>query len=185
MSSLTRSVLSTFLLATPVLAESTGLVRGDGGPAAGVFAVTQVLGWLLAGSVARDLVHAAPGLSRWGSRLVFAGVALQVLFALAYGVTWAALGEPAEASFLAFLLGFVFLTVGGVLWALRLRRTPYVLAGAGLALVSLLGFAAIAVGDNVFHEVSLVASYAGWALVGWGLRPRAAVGMEPVSASSR
>ncbi len=185
MSSLTRSALASLLLAAPVLAESTGLVRGDGGPGVGVFAATQVVGWLLAGSVARDLVIVIAARSRWGSRLVLGGIGLQVVFALAYGLSWALAGEAAEASFWAFLLGFVCLTVGGVMWALRLRRTPNALAGVGLGLVSLLGLAAIAVGDSVVHEVTLVGSYAAWVLVGSGVRPRSAVGVERVSASSR
>ena len=177
-----RSVLAALLLAAPVAAEASGLVDGDALAGHVVFAGCQLAGWMLVGSVARELAAEAPGAGRWAPRLLLAGVACQVLFAAAYLVSVVVTGEPWENAFLAFLLGFLLLTVGGGLGAWRLRRTARPTA-AGLAGVAGLGLAAVLVGDSVVHEVALVGSYLAWVLVGHGVaterRP------DRVSAASR
>ena len=178
-----RSVLAALLLAVPVAAEAVHLLDDDPAWATVTFALTQVAGWLLVGTVVRDLAAAAGGAGRWGSRLVGAGVTFQLVFAVAYLVSWAVAGEPAGATFVAFSLGLLCLTVGGLLWAARLRRTAYAGAGLGLASVAVLGFVAIAVGDHVLHDVALLGSYLSWTVVGRGVAP--ARGREPVSAGSR
>ncbi len=71
--------------------------------------------------------------------------------------------------FVAFLLGFLALTAGGVIWGVRLRRNRRAApAGAGLLAVAVLGFLAMALGMDPFHDVFLLSSYAAWVAVGMG-----------------
>jgi hypothetical protein len=93
-------------------------------------------------------------------------------------------GGAWEGSFVAFLLGFLALTVGGTLWAVRLRRGPHRTAAMGLAAVAGLGLVAIAAGDNVVHEVALAGSYLAWVIVGRGVTVESAAA-RPVTAESR
>lgn len=60
------------------------------------------------------------------------------------------------------------ITIGGLLWGASLRRTGLSLAGRGLQAVAVCGFLAMGVGDNLFHDVFLLASYASWLAVGAG-----------------
>lgn len=162
-----RSVLAWMLLALPVAAEALHMLDDESPGGDELFAITQLLGWLLVWTVVRDL-RAIAGSSRWGPLLVTAGVAFQAGFAAVYLVSSLVTGEPAAASFIAFLLGFLALTVGGLVWSFRLRRTPWALARLGLVGVAVLGLVAIAAGDNVAHEVALQGSYLSWILVGLG-----------------
>ena len=177
-----RSVLAALLLAAPVAAEASGLVDGDALAGHVVFAGCQLVGWLLVGSVVRDVVRGRPGAGRWASRLLLAGVTCQVVFASAYLLSVVVTGEPWEGTFLAFLLGFLLLTTGGGLGAVRLRPTAP-RAAVGLAAVAGLGLVAVLVGDTVVHEVALVGSYLAWVLV--GSSPTTAPVAERVSAGSR
>ena len=168
MSTFVRSVIAALLLAVPVAAEAVSIIEDEATGMFALFGLTQVAGWLLAGTVVRDLSAGGGAASQWGSRLVMLGVAFQLLFALATFLSWAFTGEPAEASFIAFGLGFICLTVGGLMWAVRLRRTGSLAATFGLAGVAVLGFVAIAAGDNIVHEIALQGSYLAWVLVGVG-----------------
>ena len=176
-----RSTLAALLLAVPVVAEATGLLDGDAVVGQVGFAASQLVGWLLVGSGVRDLPKHL-GTGRWAPRLLLAGAACQVGFAATYLVSVLVTGEPWEAAFVAFLLGFLLLTTGGGLGAVRLRRTSST-AAAGLAGVAGLGLVAVVVGDTVVHEVALVGSYLAWILVGRGLAPAAVA--DRVSAASR
>ena len=185
MSPFVRSSIAALLLAVPVVVEATQLVAAEG-MAEIAFVVGQLAGWLLIATVVRDLMSVAGGASRWGSRLVLAGVAFQVLFATAYGGSLLLTGGAAEASFLAFLLGFVCLTVGGALWSWRLhRRAGHREASLGLGGVAIFGFLAMAVGDNVVHEITLPLSYLAWTLVGRGIGSRSHPADVDLSAGSR
>lgn len=184
MNPLPRAVAAALLLAVPVVAETTGLIEGEGGMHA-LFALTQLAGWLLLATVCRTLAAAEPA-GRWGPRLVLVGVGFLALFGALYLATYLVLGEPAEAVFLTYLLGFPALTVGGLVWARRLRRTPRRLSGVGLALVGVLGLAAILLSADPFHDIALVGSYLAWIVVGLGATPQPATGRsERVSAGSR
>ena len=166
MSTQMRSVVASLLLAVPVVAETTH-VTGDQWWGEVSFAVTQAAGWTLLATVVRALPAGTAGSGRWGRRLVMGGVALEATFALLYLATYAASGEPSVAVWPVFLAGFLALTAGCVIWARGLRRlASYRLAGTGLMGVAVLGFAAMAIGSDPFHDIALVGSYLAWIVVG-------------------
>ena len=163
-----RSALAALALAVPVLAEVARPELFDGTWGHLVFAASQLLGWLLVAAVVRGAPAAASAASPRGRRVVLLACGLQLAFAGVYGVT-AIDGEPYEGSFVLFLLGFVSLLVGGLLWAARLRRVSSArVAGRGLLAVAVLGALAVLVGSDPFHDVLLVSSYAAWVVVGRG-----------------
>jgi hypothetical protein len=187
MNALIKSAVAAALLAVPVAVEI--LVRSDHLAlwSHGVFAASQLVGWTLLLSLSR-LLSARAGGSRWGSRLVQAGCVLQLVFAVGYGITALVQGEPFEGMFVAFLLGFLALTAGGLAWGIRLLRARSAApAGTGLLAVAVLGFLAMAVGVDPFHDIFLLSSYAAWVAVGLGADGAAAgqVGQELVSDASR
>lgn len=184
MSPFVRASIAALLLAVPVVAEAAHLVASEGSAEAG-FVLGQLVGWLLVATVVRDLLSVARGASRWGSRLIMAGVTFQVLFAVVYLGSWLLFGEPSEASFVAFLLGFLCLTVGGALWSWRLRRTALKKVALGLGGVAGFGLLAIAVGDSVLHEITLPLSYVAWVLVGYGVESPKRPADQEISAGSR
>jgi hypothetical protein len=168
MNALIRSAVAAVLLIVPVAVET--LVRSDHLAlwSHGVFVVSQLAGWCLLLSLSRLLAARAGG-SRWGSRLVQAGCLLQLVFAAGYGITTAVQGEPSEAMFVFFLLAFLSLTAGGLTWGIRLLRAHRAApAGSGLLAVGVLGFLAMAVGMDPFHDIFLLSSYAAWVAVGLG-----------------
>ncbi len=168
MSATTRSTLAAAVLALPVLAEIAWPARFDAANAHVSFAASQLVGWALLASVVLGAPAAARTASPRGRRVVLAGCALQVSFATLYGAT-AFDGEPLEASFLAFMLGFVALLVGGLLWATRLRGAANGrVAATGLCATAVLGALAILVGSDPFHDICLISSYAAWIVVGRG-----------------
>jgi len=172
-----RAVLAAVVLIVPVSAELIWPSVGDSGHL--LFAVAQLIGWFLVATVVRDGARRHPETNatragRMGRRLLVGGCALQMLFGLVYGGTAAIDGEPAEASFVLFLLGFLAIFVGGVVWGRALLRTGLArLAGAGVLATAVLGFLAIAVGADPFHDMFLLTSYAAWVLVGRGLEVQA------------
>jgi hypothetical protein len=167
MNAVTRSVLAATLLIVPVAVEA--FVGADDIPAGdALFAASQVAGWSLLLSLSRTLAVRAAA-SKWGSRLLQVGCLLQLVFALGYGATALATGEPFEGMFVAFLLGFLSLTAGGLTWGIRLLRAGRAApAGAGLVAVGVLGFLAMALGMDPFHDIFLLSSYAAWVAVGLG-----------------
>jgi hypothetical protein len=168
MNAFARSALAAVLLIVPVAVET--LVRSDHVAlwSHGVFVVSQLAGWALLLTVSRLLAVRVGG-SRWGFRLVQAGCVLQLVFAVGYGITTLLQGEPSENMFVAFLLGFLALTAGGLIWGIRLRRARCAApAGSGLLAVAVLGFLAMALGMDPFHDIFLLSSYAAWVAVGLG-----------------
>ena len=182
-----RSTVAAVLLAGPVAAELIWPSFGDTGDL--FFAVSQVLGWVLVASVVleggRRVPTDAARSGRIGRRLLVVGCFLQALFGVVYGVTTAITGTPLEASFVLFMLGFVAIFVGGLMWSRSLLRGGgYRLAAWGVIGTAVLGLLAIAVGTDPFHDVFLLASYVAWVLVGHGLDEPATVSDE-VSVASR
>ena len=105
-----RAIAAAGALIIPVVAELIWPSFGDSGHL--VFAICQLIGWVLVASVIVDIDRLFPSLSttrggRVGRRVLLIGCALQVLFALTYGVTALVSGEPNEASFVLFLAGFL------------------------------------------------------------------------------
>ena len=97
-----RAVVAAGALIIPVVAELIWPSFGESGHL--VFAICQLIGWVLVASVIVDVDRLFPSLSttrggRVGRRVLLIGCALQVSFALAYGVTAFVSGEPNEASF--------------------------------------------------------------------------------------
>ena len=140
------------------------------------------MGWLLIGSVVRPAEPGRARRARFGRRAVLVGIGCQVAFATVYGAT-AFDGEPLDASFALFSLGFLSLLVGGLCWGSALvrsvdRRT----AGWGLVATAVLGLLAVMVGVDPFHDIFLLSSYAAWPVVGRGLmRPPRQRTAEPVT----
>ena len=164
----TRSTLAATVLAVPVLAEIAWPASFDAAGGHEFFAASQLVGWALLTSLVLGAPAAARTASPRGRRVVLAGCALQISFAAVYGAT-AFDGHPLEASFVLFMLGFIALLVGAMLWASRLRRkTGGRLAALGLLAVAVLGALAILVGSDPFHDVFLISSYAAWVVVGRG-----------------
>lgn len=166
MTSKTRAVIAALVLAIPVAVEAFWLHSDDGLAGHLAFAVSQLVGWTLVLVVVRTLGRHEAG-RRW-PRVVQGGVVLQAAFATAYGLGAAVTGEPWERVFVLFLLGFLMLTVGGVVWGVRLLRLGLLEAGLGLVLVGALGFLAVAVGVSPWHDLVLLGSYLAWVPVGIG-----------------
>ena len=158
------------LLIVPVVAELVSEPLGDGTAFKVAFAASQLVGWLLLAGVCRGLAELHPPASRRdrvGARLLVAGCVAEMAFAASYGVLEVVTGEP-EVSFVFFSLGLLLTTVGGLLRGSQLRRRGVDLAGVGLMAAAVLGFLAIAVGSDPFHDVFLLTGYAAWAVVGLG-----------------
>jgi hypothetical protein len=161
------AVTAAALLAVPVAVEAFWLHSGDDPAGHLLFAATQVAGWLLVLSIVRSLLRVTPR-GRVLPRLVVGGVGLQVAFGVVYGVTTLVSGEPWEASFVLFLIGFLLLAVCGLGWGLRLRREGLRTTGLGLVGVGALGGLAVVVGVSPWHDLLLLGSYLSWVAVGAG-----------------
>jgi hypothetical protein len=165
-----RATLAACALIIPVVAELIWPSFGDSGHL--VFAICQLIGWVLVASIVVDVDQLFPSLSttrggRVGRRVLLIGCGLQVLFALAYGVTTLVSGEPNEASFVLFLAGFLAQLVGGIVWWRSMRSEPRLrVTRIGVLATAILGFLAMAVGGDPFHDVFLLSSYGAWAVVG-------------------
>ncbi len=165
-----RAIAAAGALIIPVVAELIWPSFGDSGHL--VFAMCQLIGWVLVASIVIDVARLFPSLSttrggRIGGRALLIGCSLQVLFALAYGVTTLVSGEPNEASFVLFLAGFLAQLVGGIVWWRSMRSEPRLrVTRIGVLATAVLGFLAMAVGSDPFHDIFLLSSYAAWAVVG-------------------
>src|ERR687889_593532 len=101
MTAFVRTALAAAVLIVPVVAQL--VVPGLEDETAGhlVFAGSQLLGWILLGTVVRDAAVRNTRPARLGRMSVLAGCGLQALFAVSYGLT-AFDGEPMEAAFVMF-----------------------------------------------------------------------------------
>ena len=180
-----RAIVAAGALIIPVVAELIWPSFGDNGHV--VFAICQLIGWVMVASVIVDIDRLFPSLSstrggRVGRRVLLAGCGLQVLFALAYGVTAVVSGEPNEASFVLFLAGFVAQLVGGLVWWRAMRSEPRLrVTRIGVLATAILGFLAMAVGNDPFHDIFLLSSYAAWAAVGVSAARTSATRMATIS----
>ena len=168
MSTSIRAAAAATILVVPVALELVWSPFGDHTLGLEIFALSQIVGWLLVLSVCRDVAVPPRRSARAGRLSVRIGCALQMTFGLVYALT-SFDGEPLEAAFAAFLLGFLALFVGGLMWGISLARTA---AGRtavwGLLATSVLGLLAMLFGMDPWHDVFLLSSYAAWTLVGRG-----------------
>lgn len=146
-------------------------------PAFALLLVLSTVGFVLLTAAVRGLRAGSAHRTRparVGSTMSLVGAGLLVVFGLLVLVTGLAQGSPLEASFLAFALGLLLLAIGPVVWGISLRRQPpapgvwqmLVLAGA-------LAFASLAIPLDPWHDVTLVAMFLSWSVIGvLQLRPR-------------
>jgi hypothetical protein len=168
MSSSSRTAAAAVALAVPVALELAWPPFGDHAWGLEIFAVSQVAGWSLLLSVCRRSTAPLTRAARVGRRCVLVGCGLQLAFAAVFAVT-ATDGEPLEAAFGLFLLGFLALFLGGATWGIHHARAGARLAGVGLVSTGVLGLLAVLVGLDPWHDAFLLSSYAAWVLVGRGL----------------
>ena len=184
-----RAIAAAGALIIPVVAELIWPSFGDSGHL--VFAICQLIGWVLVASIVLDVDQLFPSLrttrgGRVGRRVLLLGCALQVLFALTYGVTAAVIGEPNEAAFVLFLAGFLAQLVGGIVWWRSMRSEPTMrVTRIGALATATLGFLAMAVGNDPFHDIFLLSSYAAWAAVGVSASRASAMRLATISSPQR
>ena len=105
--------------------------------------------------------------ARIGALMTVAGAGLLVVFGLVGLVTALLKGSPLEASFIAFLLGMLLLSVGPVTWGLSLwRRSPAPGVWQMLLLSGAAAFAALAIEPDPWHDISLMVMFAAWSTLG-------------------
>lgn len=102
-----------------------------------------------------------------GAFLCLLGAGALVAFGLTGIVTSLTTGSPLEASFIAFLLGMLLLSVGAFTWGLSLRRhSPAPGVWQMLSLSGVGTFAALALETDPWHDLGLVVMYAAWTALG-------------------
>ncbi len=105
--------------------------------------------------------------SRVGAVMTVAGAGLLVVFGLLVLVTSLLRGTPLEASFIAFVLGMLLLSVGPVTWGLSLRGRPPAPGVRQLLLLSgVAAFGALAIEPDPWHDISLTVMFAAWSALG-------------------
>lgn len=105
--------------------------------------------------------------ARVGATMSLVGAGMLVVFGALVLVTGVVSGSPLEASFLAFALGLLLLSIGQVVWGLSLRRqTPAPGVWQMLLVAGVTAFATIAIPLDPWHDVSLVATFLAWSVIG-------------------
>lgn len=105
--------------------------------------------------------------ARTGAFLSVAGAALLAVFGLASLVTTLVAGSPAEATFIAFVLGMLLLAVGPITWGLSLRRRSSARGVWLMLLVSgVAALAALAMEADPWHDLGLVVMFLAWTALG-------------------
>lgn len=105
--------------------------------------------------------------ARVGAVLSLVGAGLLVAFGAMALLTAITTGSPLEASFIAFLVGLLLLSVGPVIWGVSLRRhSPPKGVWQLLVLSGVAAFCALAIEPDPWHDISLVGSFAAWTMIG-------------------
>ncbi len=119
--------------------------------------------------------------ARVGATMSLIGAGMLAVFGALVLGTGVASGSPLEASFLAFGLGLLLLSIGQVVWGLSLRhQSPAPGVWLLLVVAGAMAFATIAIPLDPWHDVSLVAMVLAWSVIGVVLlRYRAISNMAP------
>lgn len=105
--------------------------------------------------------------ARTGALMSVVGAGLLVLFGLTSLVTALLTGSPAEAAFIAFLLGMLLLAVGPITWGLsQRRRSPARGVWQMLLLSGAAALAALALEADPWHDLGLVVMFLAWTALG-------------------
>lgn len=105
--------------------------------------------------------------ARVGAMITLVGAGMLAAFGAVVLVTGLASGSPLEASFLAFALGLLALSIGQVTWGLALRRQPTAPGVWQMVVVAgVMAFASMAIPLDPWHDVSLVAMFLAWSVIG-------------------
>lgn len=122
--------------------------------------------------------------ARFAGAASLVGAILLAAFGALVLVSGLVSGAPLGASFLAFALGLLLLSVGQVVWGVSMRgRSPapgvwQVLAGAGV-----MAFAAVAIPFDPWHDVALVTMFLAWSAIGVLLLRRSSGSAAPARSS--
>ena len=132
--------------------------------------VVSTVGFVLLSIAVRGLRRESArrtGPARVGATMSLIGAGMLAVFGALVLGTGVASGSPLEASFLAFALGLLLLSIGQVVWGLSLRRQPPA-PGVGQMLVvaGVMALASIAIPLDPWHDVSLVAMFLAWSVIG-------------------
>lgn len=146
-------------------------------PVLAVLMTLATAGFVLLLVAARGLrahLHHPTRAARVGAVLTSVGAGSLVLFGAVALLSLLASGAVLEASFIAFLVGLLLLSVGPVTWGLGLRRRRLPARGVWLALVAagVAAFLALAVEPDPWHDLALVAMCLSWSGLGLALRRR-------------
>lgn len=155
-------------------------------PVFAALVLTSTVGFALLLLAARGLRGLAPGSTRTvrlGAGTSVAGAGLLTLSGVVVLVTGVVGGRPLEASFIAFALGMLLLSVGSVVLGSGLRRRSPANGVWQLLVVSgLAAFAAVAIPLDPWHDVALMAMFAAWTTLGVLLMRAAAGARAPAGA---
>ena len=132
--------------------------------------VVSTLGFVLLSLAVRGLRRESARRTRSarvGAAMSLVGAGMLVVFGALVLVTGVVSGSPLEASFLAFALGLLLLSIGQVVWGLSLRRqSPAPGVWQMLLVAGVMAFASIAIPLDPWHDVSLVAMFLAWSVIG-------------------
>jgi hypothetical protein len=132
--------------------------------------VASTVGFVLLSLAVRGLRRASArrtSPARVGAAMSLLGAGMLAVFGVLVLVTGVASGSPLEASFLAFALGLLLLSIGQVVWGLSLRRqSPAPGVWQMLLVAGVMAFASIAIPLDPWHDVSLVAMFLAWSVIG-------------------
>ena len=139
-------------------------------PAFALLLVVSTVGFVLLGMAVSGLRRECARRTRparAGAAMSLIGASMLAVFGALVLGTGVATGSPLEASFLAFALGLLLLSIGQVVWGLSLRRQSpapgvwqFLLVAGGMA------FASIAIPLDPWHDISLVAMFLAWSVIG-------------------
>lgn len=132
--------------------------------------VVSTVGFVLLSLAVRGLRHESARRTRparVGATMSLVGAGMLAVFGALVLVTGVVSGSPLEASFLAFALGLLLLSIGQVVWGLSLRRqSPAPGVWQMLLVAGVMAFASIAIPLDPWHDVSLVAMFLAWSVIG-------------------